>query len=504
MLRCIHLKKSFSQRSYSLASHLKNPDLLKVDALINGKWIAGDETFTVKNPASLEPIAEVSSTSLEDINSAINAASDSFISFGASVPRHRADLLTNFYELMMENIEDLAKLVTLENGKPLADAIGEVKYSASFLKWFGEEAPRLYGDTIPSTTGSSRILTMRQPVGVVGILTPWNFPSAMITRKLGAAIAAGCTAVIKPASETPLSALALGHLSQLAGFPAGVVNIVPSSPKQTAEVGKLFCTNPKIQKVSFTGSTRVGKILVEQSSGTLKRLSMELGGNAPFIVFEDADIDKAVQGAMACKFRSSGQTCVCANRLYVHEKVYDEFAAKLVAEVKKTILGRGLDEGVTHGPLIHKKALEKVKEHVNDALSKGASILVGGSEASHLGPAFHELTVLSDVTGDMLAAQEETFGPLAPLIKFSSEDEVLKMANNSEVGLAGYFYSQDYARVFRVGEALQVGMVGVNTGVISEAAMPFGGVKESGFGREGSKYGVEEYTNIKTLVIGGV
>ncbi|OUM55874.1 hypothetical protein BVG19_g5486 [[Candida] boidinii] len=488
-------------RSLSTIS-LKNPELLKTGSFINGQWLTNDETFEVSNPANQEKLADVTNTSIHGVNAAIESSVESFKYLKDTTPRIRSQLLLNFYKLMMDNADDLAKLITLENGKPLADSLGEVKYSAGFLQWFAEEAPRIYGDTIPSANPNNRILTFKQPVGVVGILTPWNFPSAMITRKFGAAFAAGCTSIVKPACETPLSALALAHLSKEAGIPDGCFNVVPVDSEKTKIVGEMFCSDKRINKISFTGSTNIGKILMSQSASSLKRISFELGGNAPFIVFEDADIDKAVQGAIASKFRSSGQTCICANRLYVHEKVYEEFSSKFATAVGKLTLGPGLDLSVTHGPLIHEKALNKVKEHITDAVSKGAKILAGGNAVPELGPFFHELTVLGDVTQDMKIAHEETFGPIAPLIKFSTDEQVIEMANDTDVGLAGYFFSQDYSKVFKIGEALNVGMVGCNTGAISEASMPFGGVKESGFGREGSKYSIQEYTNIKTIVVG--
>ncbi|KAG7664226.1 uncharacterized protein J8A68_002240 [[Candida] subhashii] len=503
------------RRSYStvtssaqVLSTFKNPELLKTKAFINGSWVSSTsgEKFDVNNPAlplSEGKIATVESMSDSDYNQAIDQARISFDKFKKTSGRSRAELLEELYNLMMKNQEDLAKLVVLENGKPYADALGEVKYAASFFKWFSEEAPRIYGDIIPSSNSKNRILAMKQPIGVCGILTPWNFPLAMITRKLGAAIATGCTSIIKPASETPLSALALGYLCEQANIPAGVVNILPSS--DAAGVGKLITTHPGINKVSFTGSTAVGKILMKQAAGTLKKLSFELGGNAPFIVFEDANIDDAVVGAITSKFRSSGQTCVCANRIFVHEDVYEEFSTKLVAKLNETVeLGNGLVDGVTHGPLIHDKSMKKVREHIEDATLKGANILFGGSKRPELGQHFHDLTVLGNVSTDMLITQEETFGPVAPLIKFSSEEEVIQLANHTNVGLAGYFFSNDIRRVFRVAEALNVGMIGANTGGISEAALPFGGVAESGFGREGSKYGLDDYLVTKSVVIGDV
>ncbi|WLF77836.1 hypothetical protein PVL30_001558 [Lodderomyces elongisporus] len=504
--------------STRLSSALKNTDLIKTNAFVNGAWIKSSQgkSFPVTDPGAVsgsgsvganpdsDPhLATVQSMEAQDYNDAIKYAESSFNEFKHTSGRYRSNLLYKLYELMHENKEDLATMITLENGKPYADALGEVTYAASFFQWFAEEAPRVSGEIIPSANSSNRIFAMKQPIGVCGILTPWNFPLAMITRKLGAAIAAGCTTVIKPASETPLSALSLAYLTELAGFPKGVVNVLASD--DAATVGKLICENPIIKKVSFTGSTNVGKLLMKQSSSTLKKLSFELGGNAPFIVFEDADLDKAVAGAIASKFRSSGQTCICANRLFVHESIYDEFSRKFVEKLKRdVVLGHGLKEGVTHGPVIHDRSMSKVRSHIEDASEKGAKILLGGNKRPDLGENFHELTVLGDVTPDMLIFQEETFGPVAPLIKFSSDEEVINMANDTRVGLAGYFYSTNVSRVFKVAEAIEVGMLGVNTGAISEAALPFGGVQESGFGREGSKFGVDDYLVIKGVVLGDI
>lgn len=498
------MHKSMSCKISALAKTygIKNLSLLKTQGYANGKWISSDTDFQVVNPATDEPLISVSDIPIKQIEESIPLAEKAFGSFSKTTARERAQMLRKYYELMMENAEDLAKICTLENGKPLADSLGEVKYAASFFEWFSEEAPRLYGDVIPSANGNNRIITIRQPVGVVGILTPWNFPYAMIARKVGAAIASGCTCVIKPACETPLSALALTELSIQAGIPPGVINIFPVSQEPTKIVGQMFSEHPLIRKLSFTGSTPVGKILMAQSSSTLKKLSFELGGNAPFIVFDDADVDRAVAGALACKLRQSGQTCVCANRLYVQSGVYEEFIEKLSSKVSAMRLGNGMDENSTHGPLIHSRAVAKVEEHVTDALSKGAKVVVGGKRRLDLGPNFHDLTILRDVPLNAKVCHDETFGPLAPVIKFETEDEVLKLANDSDVGLAGYFFSKDYARIFRVGEALEVGMVGANTGGISEAALPFGGVKSSGFGREGSKYGLDDYTVVKSIVIG--
>lgn len=393
---------------------------------------------------------------------------------------------------MNENAEDLATLITWENGKPLADAKGEVTYAANFFEWFSEEAPRIYGETIPATVPGNRVMTIKEPVGVCGLITPWNFPAAMITRKAGPALAVGATTVTKAPGETPFTSLALAELAHRAGIPKGVVNVI-TTLKNTPEVGQELCTNPDVRKVSFTGSTGVGKLLMKQASGTLKKLSFELGGNAPFIVFDDADLDVAVAGAVASKFRSSGQTCVCANRIFVQKGIYDAFAQAFAAKVKEFKVGNGFETGNTHGPLIHDRAIDKVDSHVRDAEKKGGKVIVGGQKLADLGPNFYQPTIITGLTSEMAIATEETFGPVAGLFRFETEEEVVKIANSTPVGLAGYFFSKDLQRVYRVAEALDVGMVGVNTGLISDPAAPFGGVKESGFGREGSKYGVEEY-----------
>lgn len=495
-------------RFYSVSSRvtalLENPSLLKTSGFIDGQWAKAKESFAVYDPGMVPhkdaKIADVASYSAEDYDRAIRAAHAAFQLFKKTTARSRADLLHKMHALMTQNKQDLARIITLENGKPFADAVGEVTYAASFFQWFAEEAAHVTGDIISSATPGNRILALRQPIGVCGIITPWNFPAAMITRKLAAATSVGCTTVIRPASETPLTALALAHLAKEAGFPDGVVNVVPSD--RSSEAGKAITEHPLVKKVTFTGSTNVGKILMKQLSSTLKKCSFELGGNAPFIVFEDVDVDKAVAGVIGSKFRSSGQTCVCANRIFVHEDIYDEFAAKLVDKLKSTVLGYGLDEGTTHGPLIHERSLAKVQEHVEDAKSLGADILFGGKARPELGEFYHELTVLGNVTPEMKIFSEETFGPVCPLIKFSSDEEVLRLANDTDVGLAGYFYTNDVLRVFNVAEDLEVGMIGVNTGAISEAALPFGGIKESGFGREGSKFGVEDYTIVKSVVLG--
>lgn len=496
-------------RPQEVLKSLKNPELLQTKGFVNGEYIGGasEKTFEVIDPA-FEPhadakLTDVASMELTDYETAIDAAQRAFDGFRKTTGRYRGGLLMNLFGLMRENQEDLAKLIVLENGKPYSDALGEVIYASLFFQWYAEEAPRVTGSILPSGNQTNRILSVKQPVGVCGILTPWNFPSAMITRKLGAAIAAGCTSVIKPASETPLSALALGYLLKKAGFPDGVINILATDVEKVPAVGKLICEHPKVKKVSFTGSTNVGKLLMTQSASTLKKVSLELGGNAPLIVFDDADIDKAVDGAILAKFRSSGQTCVCANRIFVQESVYDEFSKRFVDKLSRVVkLGKGLDTGVTHGPLIHQKSLGKVAAHIEDAIKGGAKLLYGGNKASHVGHNFHELSVLGDVPPTAIILKEETFGPVAPLIKFKTEDDVISMANTSDVGLAAYFFSKNIDRIFKVGEALEVGMVGVNTGAISEAAMPFGGVKESGFGREGSVFGVNDYTIIKSIVLG--
>jgi len=485
---------------------LNDPSLLKTNvAYVNGEWVGAKsgKTFEVTDPSSGKLIGTAPEFDKADTQKAIDAAAAAFPSFRTKTGRERSKLLRKWYDLMVENSEDIAKLITWENGKPLADAKGEAAYAANFFEWFSEEAPRAYGDTIPASIAGNRVITIKEPVGVCGLITPWNFPAAMITRKIGPALAAGCTVVAKSPGETPFTSLALAELAHRAGIPKGVVNII-SALKNTAEVGEVLTTSPIIKKVSFTGSTGVGKLLMKQSSDTLKKLSFELGGNAPFIVFDDADIDTAVAGAIASKFRSSGQTCVCANRIFVQSSIYDTFAQKLAAKVKDFKVGGGYTEGVTHGPLIHDRAITKVDAHVRDAEKKGAKVTQGGQKMPELGPNFFQPTVITGMTTDMQLATEETFGPVAGLFKFDSEEEVVKIANSAEVGLAGYFFSKDFQRINRVAEALEVGMVGVNTGLISDPASPFGGVKESGFGREGSKYGVSEYQITKMITYGGM
>ncbi|KAL2003814.1 hypothetical protein VTN02DRAFT_2168 [Thermoascus thermophilus] len=485
---------------------LKDPSLFIEKCYVNGEWVTAQsgKTFEVHDPATGKLIGTCPEFDAADTQKAIDAAVAAFPKFRNTLARERARMLRRWYQLVVDNADDLATLITWENGKPLADARGEVNYAASFFEWFSEEAPRVYGDTIPATVAGNRVLTLKEPVGVVGLITPWNFPAAMITRKIGPALAAGCTVVAKSPGETPFTANALAELARRAGIPKGVVNIVTAF-KNTPEVGEVITTHPEIRKISFTGSTGVGKLLMKQASSTVKKVSWELGGNAPFIVFDDVeDLDAAVAGAIASKFRSSGQTCVCANRIYVQKGIYDEFAKKFAEKVRAFKLGAGFSEGVTHGPVIHSRAIEKVNEHVRDAESKGAKVVVGGNKVPSLGPNFFELTVLTGMTKDMKIASEETFGPVAGLFPFETEEEVVQLANNAEVGLAAYFYSSNIKRIFRVAEALEVGMVGVNTGIISDPASPFGGVKQSGFGREGSKYGIDEYLVVKSVTIGGI
>ncbi|CAJ2500602.1 Uu.00g034550.m01.CDS01 [Anthostomella pinea] len=489
-----------------MAPKLNDPSLFKTDVCyVNGEWVkAGSgKTFEVHDPATGKLIGTCPEFTAKDTDNAIAAAATAFREFRTKTGRERSKLLRKWYDLMMENSDDLATLITLENGKPLADAKGEVNYAASFFEWFSEEAPRVYGDTIPAGVPGNRVVTIKEPVGVCGLITPWNFPAAMITRKIGPALAAGCTTVCKAPGETPFTSLAIAELAHRAGIPKGVVNVV-TTLNNTPEIGETLTTHPAVQKVSFTGSTGVGKLLMKQASSTLKILSMELGGNAPFIVFDDADIDTAVAGAIASKFRSSGQTCVCANRIYVQKGIYDEFAEKFAEKVRAFKVGNGFEEGITHGPLIHDRATSKVDDHVKDAEKKGGKVVVGGQKMPDLGSNFYQPTVITGMTKDMAIASEETFGPVAGLFPFDTEKEVVDLANAAEVGLAGYFFSRDLERITRVAEALEVGMIGVNTGLISDPAAPFGGVKQSGFGREGSKYGIEEYQNIKTITYGGM
>jgi len=481
---------------------LTDPKLFREACYVDGAWIqAGSgETITVDNPATGVAVGVVPKLGAAETRRAIDAAARALIAWRKTTAKERARVMRRWFELMVEHQEDLARLMTTEQGKPLAEALGEASYAASFLEWFGEEAKRVYGDTIPGPQGDKRVVVIKQPIGVVACITPWNFPLAMITRKAGPAIAAGCTVVLKPASQTPFSALALAELGERAGIPKGVLNVITGS---ATDIGGELTSNPTVRKLSFTGSTEVGKLLMAQCAATVKKVSLELGGNAPFIVFDDADLDAAVDGAMASKFRNSGQTCVCANRIYVQDSVYDAFAAKLAKVVRQLNPAPGFVSGSTQGPLIDDRAVQKVEEHVGDALSKGARIVVGGHRHA-LGGRFFEPTVLADVTSSMLVASEETFGPVAPLFRFQTDEEVIRMANDTPFGLAAYFYSRDIGRVWRVAEALETGMVGINTGVISSEIAPFGGVKESGLGREGSKYGIEEFLEVKYLCMGGI
>lgn len=483
---------------------LQDSSLVHHQGYIDGKWVDAEDgkKFSVTNPATSEELGQVADLGLDQTKQAIEAASKAFKTWGKTTAKERHDKLMKFYQLMKEHHEDLSRLITLENGKPLKEAKGENEYSSSFLEWFAEEAVRTYGEVIPCSFATTRNVVIKQPVGVVSILTPWNFPSAMITRKLGAALAAGCTAVIKPPAETPYTCLALADLATRAGIPAGVVNIVPTH-SNISDVGRELCENPIVKKISFTGSTPVAKLLYKYAASTLKKMSIEAGGNAPFIVFDDADIDAAVEGALACKFRHTGQTCVCANRIYVQSSVYADFASKLAEKVAAFRVGNGFDDETTHGPLIHEKAIEKVQKHIDDAVSRGAQLIHGGKRLEGAG-SFFAPTILAEVPSDADVCREETFGPLAALVRFETEDEVIKLANDTSVGLAGYFFSRDIGRVWRVAEALEVGMVGTNTGAISQAVIPFGGVKESGLGREGSSHGIEEYMNVKYIAFGGL
>ncbi len=477
---------------------LKDPSLLETRAYVAGEWIAADDgaTFEVTNPARGDVICEVADLGRTETARAIAAADAARRGWAALTARERAHILRRWYDLMMENQADLAAILTAEMGKPLAESLGEVAYGAAFIEWFAEEGRRIYGETIPGHQPDKRLMVIRQPIGVAATITPWNFPNAMITRKVGPALAAGCGVVSRPASETPLSALALAVLAERAGLPAGIFNVVPSS--RASDIGKEFCENPTVRKISFTGSTQVGRILLRQAADQVKKCSMELGGNAPFIVFDDADLDAAVEGAIACKFRNNGQTCVCANRIYVQEGVYDAFAEKLAAEVAKLKVGDGLEEGTALGPLISREALEKVESHLADARAKGAEVILGG-KPHDLGGLYYEPTIVTGATCEMEFASDETFGPLAPLFSFKDEDDVIAQANDTIYGLASYFYANNLSRVYKVAEALEYGIVGVNTGIISTEVAPFGGVKQSGLGREGSRHGIEEYLEMKYI-----
>jgi succinate-semialdehyde dehydrogenase / glutarate-semialdehyde dehydrogenase len=486
------------RKTQALRDILKDKSLLKDKCYINGVWVEGATSIDVTNPVDERVIGSVPKLGAKETKAAIEAAEVAQKAWAKRTAKDRAGVLRKWYALMMENQEDLAQILTAEQGKPLTEGRGEIAYGASFIEWFAEEARRVYGETVPVPFPNGRAVVIKQPVGVIAAITPWNFPNAMITRKAGAALAAGCAMVVKPASETPLSALAMAELAHRAGIPAGVFSVVTGSAR---EIGAEMCANPIVRGLTFTGSTEIGRLLMQQCAPTVKKLGMELGGNAPFIVFDDADLDAAVQGAMASKYRNAGQTCVCANRIYVQEKVYDAFAEKLAAAVGKLKVGNGVEDGITTGPLINLAAVKKVEEHIADAVAKGGKVAAGGKA---LGGNFFQPTIITGVTNDMAVAREETFGPVAPLFKFKTEEEVIALANNTEFGLACYFYARDIGRVWRVGEALEYGMVGINEGIISTAEAPFGGVKESGLGREGSVHGMEEYLEVKYMLMGGL
>ncbi len=479
---------------------LNDPKLLASQALVAGEWIDADDgrRFPVYNPARGDVLIDIADLGVPETRRAIASAESAQRDWAARTGKQRAAVLRRWHDLMQENADDLATILTAEMGKPLAEAKGEIAYGASFIEWFAEEAKRIYGETVPETMPGTRIMVLKQPVGVVASITPWNFPNAMITRKAGPALAVGCSFVARPAKETPLSALALGVLAERAGIPPGVFNVIPST--RSAEIGREFCDNPAVRKLTFTGSTEVGRILMRQGAEQIMKMSMELGGNAPFIVFDDADLDKAIEGAMISKYRNNGQTCVCANRIYVQSGIYDAFAEKLAAATQSMAVGDGLEGGVTTGPLINGDAVAKVEEHIADAVSKGARVIVGGNR-HELGGTFFEPTVITGVNRSMLVTNDETFGPIAPLFRFDDEADVIEQANDTIFGLAAYFYARDLSRVYRVAEALEYGIVGVNTGLISTEVAPFGGVKQSGIGREGSRHGVEDFLELKYVCL---
>jgi succinate-semialdehyde dehydrogenase / glutarate-semialdehyde dehydrogenase len=479
-------------------STLNDPTLLKTDALVNGEWVPGETRFDVTDPATGQVLAQVANLGAVEAQTAIAAANKAWPAWRSKTAKERGAIMMKWFALLHQHADDLARIMTAEQGKPLAEAKGEVTYGASFIDWFAEEAKRVYGETIPTTDNNKRYLVIKQAMGVCAAITPWNFPIAMITRKVAPALAAGCPVVIKPAEQTPLSALAVAELAQRAGMPAGVLNVLTADGANSIAIGKVICASDVVRHVSFTGSTEVGRILAAQCAPTVKKLSLELGGNAPFIVFDDADIDSAVEGAMVSKYRNAGQTCVCANRFYVQDAVYDSFVDKLAAKAQGIKVGNGFEAGVNQGPMIDDQAIAKVEGHVADALAKGAKLVVGGTRT---GERFFTPTVLSEVTSEMLCAREETFGPVAPVFRFKTEAEVVALANDTEFGLASYFYSRD---IGRIGEALEYGMVGINTGLISTAEVPFGGVKQSGLGREGSHHGIDDYVEIKYLCLGDI
>ncbi len=481
---------------------LKDKSLFRQQCYIDGAWVDADDKATLKviNPATGAPVGTVPKMGAAETRRAIEAANAAWPAWRAKTAKERANILRKWFDLMMANQEDLARLMTIEQGKPVAESRGEIAYGASFIEWFAEEGKRIYGDTIPTHAPDKRIVVIKQPIGVCAAITPWNFPNAMITRKAGPALAAGCTMVIKPASQTPFSALALCELAERAGIPKGVLSVVTGS---AGPIGQELTTNPIVRKFTFTGSTEIGKLLMQQCASTMKKVSLELGGNAPFIVFDDADLASAVEGAIASKFRNTGQTCVCANRIFVQDGVYEKFSKMLADKVSQMKVGNGLEDGNAQGPLIDMKAVEKVEEHIADALEKGAKVLTGGKRHEK-GGQFFQPTVLTNVSTDMKVTHEETFGPVAPLYRFKTEDELLKLANNTEYGLASYFYSRDIGRIWRIAEGLESGIVGINVGIISNEIAPFGGMKESGIGREGSKYGIDEFVEVKYLCIGDV
>jgi succinate-semialdehyde dehydrogenase/glutarate-semialdehyde dehydrogenase len=480
---------------------LNDPSLLKTDALINGEWVASAARFDVNDPATGLKLASVSNLSTSNATKAIAAAVAALKMWRLKTGKERHGILLKWFQLIMANQDDIGRILTAEQGKPYAEAKGEVAYGASFVEWFAEEAKRVNGEVLPQFDNNRRLMVMKQPIGVCAAITPWNFPIAMISRKVAPALAAGCTVVIKPAELTPLTALAVAELAIRAGIPAGVLNVLTADSDNSIAIGKVFCTSPIVSHISFTGSTEVGRILMAQSAPTVKKLALELGGNAPFIVFDDADIDSAVEGAMASKYRNAGQTCVCANRIYVQDGVYDAFVSKFATKVKALKVGNGFEDGVVQGPLIEPAAIEKVQRHIADALAKGGKLLAGGNK---LQGQFFEPTLIGDATADMLCAREETFGPFAPVFRFKTEQEAIDAANNTEFGLASYFYSRDVGRIFRVAEALEYGMVGINAGVIATEHVPFGGVKQSGLGREGSRHGMDEYLEMKYLCLGDI
>ena len=480
---------------------LQDPSLLKTDALINGQWVTGSSRFDVLDPATGLKLADVANLGPAEAEAAIAAADAAWAGWKNKTAKERSTILRKWYDLLMAHQDDLGTIMTAEQGKPLPEAKGEVAYGASFVEWFAEEAKRVNGETLPQFDNNRRLLVLKQPIGVCAAITPWNFPLAMITRKVAPALAAGCPVVIKPAELTPLTALAAGELAIRAGIPAGVLNILTADSANSIAIGKVLCASDVVRHISFTGSTEVGRILMAQSAPTVKKMSLELGGNAPFIVFDDADVDSAVEGAFASKYRNAGQTCVCSNRFYVQEGVYDQFVEKFAAKVKTAKVGNGFEDGVNQGPLIEEAALVKVQRHVDDALSKGGRVVAGGKR---LEGQFFEPTVVADATADMLCAREETFGPFAPIFKFTTEQEAIEAANNTEFGLASYFYSRDIGRIYRVAEALEYGMVGINVGILATEHVPFGGVKQSGLGREGSHHGMDDYVEIKYLCVGDV